>query len=77
MPDGLNKLWERLSSVEGRLLVMESKANDWSDAIATIHDLRVALGKLHAQTKITWGFMFALILSLIGVALSVFSGGVP
>jgi len=77
MPDGtMENMWSRLTDLDGRVRVMESKASDWEDAVSMINDLRVSVERLNTYTKITWGFLFAFILALISTAISVFSQGV-
>lgn len=66
-----------LAKLEGRVVALERSVKHIEERNKVISDLRVEIGKLQMQIKITWGLLLMVISGLIGVAFSVWGGGVP
>lgn len=64
-----------LAKHDQRLGVLEKFADGQEKRDETIGDLRVELGKLQTQIKVTWILMLLVISGLVGVAFSFWQGG--
>lgn len=66
-----------LAKHDQRLGVLEKFADGQEKRDETISDLRVELGKLQMQIKVTWVLLLMVISGLVGVAFSLWQGGGP
>lgn len=60
----------RIAALE-RLVTQQQEQNEF------ISDLRVEIGKLQMQIKITWALLVMVLTGLVGVAFSLWQGGGP
>lgn len=60
----------QLTRIDGRLNLLEVQMERLLEQNELITDLRVELGKLQTQIKVTWVLMLLVISSLVGVAFS-------
>ena len=71
-------------SVETRLALHTEQIDSLRERVSGLEEfgeiisiLRVELGKLQMQTKVTWLLMMLVISGLVGVAFSLWQGGAP
>jgi hypothetical protein len=74
-PDDTTEIRVTLARHEGRIDNLELRMDAVEDLCKLIADLRVGLGKLEMQLKITWGLMVMIIAGLMSVAFSYWSSG--
>ena len=64
----------RIDQLEARANKAQDEHDDLADAVAKLSNL---VAGLQVQTRITWALLFLLIASVVGVAFSLWQGGVP
>lgn len=66
-----------LAKHDGRITALERTTKQHEERNKVISDLRVEIGKLQMQIKITWVLLMMVISGLVGVAFSIWKGSVP
>ena len=67
----------KLTEHDGKLEELDRRAGILEDRDELMTELRIELGKLQMQIKITWVLLMLVISGLVSVAFAVLKGGIP